>query len=134
VTGRTLREAESDLPGSLESVVSIWPYFVRTERLMRINRETPDEWDHDVAGAESQRFVGRPIVALANAEDQRRYASEIPRMKAMYARGKSHREVRSRAAARSGFVSRSLTTGMLCSALSAINTKEATIRRSIRVR
>jgi NAD(P)-dependent dehydrogenase (short-subunit alcohol dehydrogenase family) len=51
------------------SVVSIWPYFVRTERLMRINRETPDEWDHDVAGAESQRFVGRTIVALANAED-----------------------------------------------------------------
>jgi NAD(P)-dependent dehydrogenase (short-subunit alcohol dehydrogenase family) len=53
------------------AVVSIWPYFVRTERLMRIENETPDDWDHDVAGAESQRFVGRTIVALANAGDLR---------------------------------------------------------------
>jgi dehydrogenase/reductase SDR family protein 1 len=53
------------------SVVSIWPYFVRTERLMHIEEESPDEWEHDIAGAESQRFVGRTIAALAMAPDLR---------------------------------------------------------------
>jgi NAD(P)-dependent dehydrogenase (short-subunit alcohol dehydrogenase family) len=51
------------------SVVSIWPYFVRTERLMRIEEEAPGDWDHDIGAAESQRFVGRTIVALAGAPD-----------------------------------------------------------------
>lgn len=52
------------------AIVSIWPYFVRTERLMRIEESTPDDWDHDIEGAESQRFVGRTIVALAGAADR----------------------------------------------------------------
>jgi NAD(P)-dependent dehydrogenase (short-subunit alcohol dehydrogenase family) len=51
------------------SVVSLWPYFVRTERLMRIEEEAEGEWDHDIEGAESQRFVGRTIAALARAPD-----------------------------------------------------------------
>jgi NAD(P)-dependent dehydrogenase (short-subunit alcohol dehydrogenase family) len=51
------------------SVVSLWPYFVRTERLMRIEEEAEGDWDHDIEGAESQRFVGRTIAALACAED-----------------------------------------------------------------
>jgi NAD(P)-dependent dehydrogenase (short-subunit alcohol dehydrogenase family) len=51
------------------SVVSLWPYFVRTERLMRIEEEAEGDWDHDIEGAESQRFVGRTIAALARAAD-----------------------------------------------------------------
>jgi NAD(P)-dependent dehydrogenase (short-subunit alcohol dehydrogenase family) len=51
------------------SVVSLWPYFVRTERLMQIEDEGAGEWDHDIEGAESQRFVGRTIVALVGADD-----------------------------------------------------------------
>lgn len=51
------------------SVVSIWPYFVRTERLMQIEQSGEGDWDHDIAGAESQGFVGRVLVALATAGD-----------------------------------------------------------------
>ncbi len=66
---RITRDTATQLRPHRISVVSIWPYFVRTERLMRIEDEAPGDWDHDVGGAESQRFVGRTIVALANAED-----------------------------------------------------------------
>ena len=52
------------------AVVSIWPYFVRTERLMQIEESAPADWDHDIEGAESQRFVGRTIVALSQADDR----------------------------------------------------------------
>jgi len=51
------------------SVVSIWPYFVRTERLMQIENAGGGDWEHDIDGAESQRFVGRVIAALTLAED-----------------------------------------------------------------
>jgi NAD(P)-dependent dehydrogenase (short-subunit alcohol dehydrogenase family) len=51
------------------SVISIWPYFVRTERLMQIEDAGGGDWDHDIEGAESQRFVGRVLVAFADAED-----------------------------------------------------------------
>lgn len=52
------------------AVVSIWPYFVRTERLMQIEADAPEDWEHDIEGAESQRFVGRTIVALSGADDR----------------------------------------------------------------
>ncbi len=52
------------------AVVSIWPYFVRTERLLQIEESAPADWDHDIEGAESQRFVGRTIVALSQADDR----------------------------------------------------------------
>jgi NAD(P)-dependent dehydrogenase (short-subunit alcohol dehydrogenase family) len=45
------------------AVVSIWPYFVRTERLAAVDAE---EWNHDMESAESQRFTGRGVVALAS--------------------------------------------------------------------
>ena len=44
------------------AVVSVWPYFVRTERMAQLDAEA---WDHDMAGAESQRFTGRGVTALA---------------------------------------------------------------------
>lgn len=62
-------DAASQLAPHGVSVVSIWPYFVRTERLMHIEGEGGGDWDHDIAGAESQRFVGRVLVALAGADD-----------------------------------------------------------------
>jgi NAD(P)-dependent dehydrogenase (short-subunit alcohol dehydrogenase family) len=52
------------------AVVSIWPYFVRTERLLQIEASSSEGWDHDIEGAESQRFVGRTIVALSRADDR----------------------------------------------------------------
>ena len=63
-------DTAAQLAPSGVAVVSIWPYFVRTERLLQIEESTPDDWEHDIEGAESQRFVGRPIVALANADDR----------------------------------------------------------------
>ncbi|MBW2425548.1 MAG: SDR family NAD(P)-dependent oxidoreductase [Deltaproteobacteria bacterium] len=62
-------DAATQLRAHGVSVVSLWPYFVRTERLMRIEEEAQGEWDHDIEGAESQRFVGRTIAALARAPD-----------------------------------------------------------------
>ncbi|MBJ21018.1 MAG: SDR family NAD(P)-dependent oxidoreductase [bacterium] len=62
-------DAAAQLEAHAVSVVSIWPYFVRTERLMQIEHEGEGDWEHDIAGAESQRFVGRTIAALAVAED-----------------------------------------------------------------
>lgn len=52
------------------AVVSIWPYFVRTERLLQIEASAPADWEHDIEGAESQRFVGRTVVALSQAQDR----------------------------------------------------------------
>ncbi len=52
------------------AVVSLWPYFVRTERLLAIEASAAGDWDHDIAGAESQGFAGRAIAALADAPDR----------------------------------------------------------------
>jgi dehydrogenase/reductase SDR family protein 1 len=45
------------------SVVSLWPGLVMTERTARARDALPDL---DFAGAESQRFTGRAVVALAS--------------------------------------------------------------------
>lgn len=66
---RITRDAATQLAPHGVSVVSIWPYFVRTERLMQIEAQGEGDWDHDIDGAESQGFVGRTIVALASADD-----------------------------------------------------------------
>jgi NAD(P)-dependent dehydrogenase (short-subunit alcohol dehydrogenase family) len=61
--GRQLREY--GIP-----VISIWPYFVKTEQLL-VNVEKGHPID--LEGAESQRFVGKGVVALAtdpNAMDR----------------------------------------------------------------
>ena len=44
------------------AVVSLWPYFVVTERLQLLDA---DEWELDFTGAESMRFAGRAVAALA---------------------------------------------------------------------
>jgi NAD(P)-dependent dehydrogenase (short-subunit alcohol dehydrogenase family) len=44
------------------TVVSLWPGLVMTERIQRVGEAMPDL---DTAGAESQRFTGRAIAALA---------------------------------------------------------------------
>lgn len=53
--GRQLREHEV-------AVVSIWPYYVKTETLLR---RVAEGAGIPLEGAESQRFVGRGVVALA---------------------------------------------------------------------
>jgi NAD(P)-dependent dehydrogenase (short-subunit alcohol dehydrogenase family) len=45
------------------AVVSLWPGLVRTERIEKVGEAMPTL---DVTGAESQRFTGRAVVALAS--------------------------------------------------------------------
>lgn len=54
--GRQLRKRDV-------AVVSIWPYIVRTEAVLRLVEEGSEM---PLDGAESQRFVGKGVVALAN--------------------------------------------------------------------
>ena len=63
---RITRDAAEQLRPHGVSVVSVWPYFVRTERMGALDAEA---WSHDMQGAESQRFTGRGIVALAGDPD-----------------------------------------------------------------
>lgn len=66
-----------DLAGTGVSVVSLWPGLVRTELLeMGASHdedgaylELPGEGRLDLSGAESPRFLGRAVVALAEAPD-----------------------------------------------------------------
>jgi NAD(P)-dependent dehydrogenase (short-subunit alcohol dehydrogenase family) len=44
------------------SVVTLWPSFVLTERILAFDA---DEWDLDLDDAETPRFAGRGVVALA---------------------------------------------------------------------
>ena len=44
-------------------VVSIWPFYVKTEQLLALVAEGTEEYD--LEQAESQRFVGKGVVALA---------------------------------------------------------------------
>ena len=44
------------------AIVSLWPYFVVTERLQMLDT---DEWELDLDGAETLRYTGRAVVALA---------------------------------------------------------------------
>lgn len=63
---RITRDGAMQLREHGVAVVSIWPYFVRTERMGVLDE---GEWNHDMAGAESQRFAGRGVVALAGDEN-----------------------------------------------------------------
>ena len=45
------------------AVVSLWPSFVLTERILAFD---PVEWGLDLDGAETPRFPGRGVVALAS--------------------------------------------------------------------
>jgi dehydrogenase/reductase SDR family member 1 len=64
-----------ELEGTGVSIVSVWPGLVRNEMLDaaavrdgdQIYIELPGEGRFDLGGAESPRFVGRAVVALAGA-------------------------------------------------------------------
>ncbi|MBW2500386.1 MAG: SDR family NAD(P)-dependent oxidoreductase [Deltaproteobacteria bacterium] len=58
--GRQLRTHEI-------AVVSIWPYFVKTEAVLKLVSEGSEI---PLEGAESQRFVGRGVVAIAADPDR----------------------------------------------------------------
>lgn len=62
---RLARDAAHHLESFDVTVVALWPYFVVTERLQMLDAE---EWDLDLEGAESLRFTGRAVVALASDE------------------------------------------------------------------
>ena len=66
-----------ELAGTGVNVVSLWPGLVRTE-LLEMGAQTdgdqfyielPGEGRFDLSGAESPRFLGRAVVALADAAD-----------------------------------------------------------------
>ena len=54
-------------------VVSLWPGLVRTERTAQVADRMPDL---DVAGAETPRFTGRAVVALATGDRARVLSGE----------------------------------------------------------
>ena len=58
------------------TVVSLWPGLVKTERIARVGDAMPAL---DTSGAESQRFTGRAVVALAtDPEVHRKTGQAIP--------------------------------------------------------
>jgi NAD(P)-dependent dehydrogenase (short-subunit alcohol dehydrogenase family) len=59
---RITADTAHELRGHGVAVVSLWPGLVMTERIRRVGEMMPEL---DVAGAESQRFTGRAVVALA---------------------------------------------------------------------
>jgi NAD(P)-dependent dehydrogenase (short-subunit alcohol dehydrogenase family) len=70
---RMTADLAHDLAGRGVAVVSLWPGLVNTEMLQLVppgpdGRRTltlPGEGDYDLAGAETPRFAGRAVVALA---------------------------------------------------------------------
>lgn len=59
---RLARDAAHHLEAFGVTALALWPYFVITERLQMLD---PEEWDLDLKGAETLRFTGRAIAALA---------------------------------------------------------------------
>jgi dehydrogenase/reductase SDR family protein 1 len=58
------------------TVVSLWPGLVMTERIARVGQAMPGL---DTSGAESQRFTGRAVVALASDDEvQEKTGRAIP--------------------------------------------------------
>ena len=60
---RFTADAAHELRAHGVAVVSLWPGLVLTERIERGRAQLPDL---DLSGAESQRFTGRAVVALAS--------------------------------------------------------------------
>jgi dehydrogenase/reductase SDR family protein 1 len=56
------------------TAVSLWPSFVLTERILAFDA---DQWGLDLAGAETPRFPGRGVVALAGDPDAIRYGGQV---------------------------------------------------------
>ena len=64
---RITKDAARPLRPHGVAIVSLWPHFVRTERVLRMQ-------GFDPSGTESQRFTGRAIVALANDPEVSRWS------------------------------------------------------------
>lgn len=58
---RTARDTAHQLEPHNVAVVTVWPSFVTTERMLALDAA---EWNLDLDGAESPRFSGRAIAAL----------------------------------------------------------------------
>jgi dehydrogenase/reductase SDR family protein 1 len=58
---RITRDCGHQLEPHGVAMVSLWPSFVTTERMLALD---PEEWNLDLDGAESPRFTGRGIAAL----------------------------------------------------------------------
>ncbi|HZO08193.1 MAG TPA: SDR family NAD(P)-dependent oxidoreductase [Myxococcota bacterium] len=63
---RITRDTGRDLLPTGIAVVSLWPAYVLTERILAFDAE---EWGVDLEGAETPRFAGRAVVALASDPD-----------------------------------------------------------------
>jgi dehydrogenase/reductase SDR family protein 1 len=63
---RTARDCAYELRDSGVAIVTVWPSFVTTERMLALDAE---EWNLELDGAESPRFSGRGIAALLQDED-----------------------------------------------------------------
>ncbi len=59
---RVTRDCGVQLRDHGVTVVSLWPSFVLTERILSFD---PGEWNLDLEGAETPRFPGRGVVAMA---------------------------------------------------------------------
>lgn len=63
---RTARDCAHELEPHGVAIVTLWPSFVTTERMLALD---PEEWNLDLDGAESPRFAGRGIAALLQDPD-----------------------------------------------------------------
>ena len=64
---RITKEAARPLASHGVTIVSLWPNLVKTERVLQLT-------GFDLAGAESQRFTGRAVVALAADPEVMQYS------------------------------------------------------------
>ena len=71
---RITRDVGRDLAPRGIAVVSLWPSYARTERILAFDAE---EWGVDLEGSESPRFAGRGVVALAADPDLSKRAGRI---------------------------------------------------------
>ncbi|MBK6288835.1 MAG: SDR family NAD(P)-dependent oxidoreductase [Gammaproteobacteria bacterium] len=60
------QDAGRELAAQGVALVTLWPSFVLTERILSLDA---DEWELDLTDAESPRFPGRGVVALAADPD-----------------------------------------------------------------
>ena len=75
---RMTSDCARELSGTGVSMVSVWPGFVRTERIdvaVQSGMELPPSLD--VSAAESPRFTGRAVTALAIDPERSRYTGQV---------------------------------------------------------
>ena len=74
---RMTADCARELDGTGVSIVSVWPGFVRTERIdMAVESGVELPPSLDLSAAESPRFTGRAVAALAIDADRSRYSGQ----------------------------------------------------------